>query len=159
MCIRDSMGLEVFKSIPTDAPLIVAEAVWQYSHHILAGLRTHGGDILTLANFAGDWPGLVGLLGLNAGLTKMGRPYSTIWSEDFTDDWFIEGIKSWIETGRIDHDTSHVKDLVELPGGAEKDLGGAIAHQLLTCLLYTSDAADDLTRVDLGGRRIIKKKK
>ena len=25
------------------------------------------------------------------------------------------------------------------------------------CLLYTSDAADDLTRVDLGGRRIIKK--
>src|SRR5665811_2597661 len=30
---------------------------------------------------------------------------------------------------------------------------------LITCLLYTSDAADDLTRVDLGGRRIIKKKK
>ena len=28
-----------------------------------------------------------------------------------------------------------------------------------TCLLYTSDAADDLTRVDLGGRRIIKKRK
>src|SRR5665811_2384207 len=28
----------------------------------------------------------------------------------------------------------------------------------ITCLLYTSDAADDLTRVDLGGRRIIKKK-
>ena len=27
------------------------------------------------------------------------------------------------------------------------------------CLLYTSDAADDLLRVDLGGRRIIKKKK
>ena len=26
----------------------------------------------------------------------------------------------------------------------------------LGCLLYTSDAADDLTRVDLGGRRIIK---
>src|SRR5665811_568798 len=28
-----------------------------------------------------------------------------------------------------------------------------------SCLLYTSDAADDLTRVDLGGRCIIKKKK
>ena len=26
-----------------------------------------------------------------------------------------------------------------------------------TCLLYTSDAADDSLRVDLGGRRIIKK--
>ena len=28
-----------------------------------------------------------------------------------------------------------------------------------TCLLYTSDAADDLLCVDLGGSRIIKKKK
>ena len=28
----------------------------------------------------------------------------------------------------------------------------------VTCLLYTSDAADDLLCVDLGGRRIIKKK-
>ena len=27
------------------------------------------------------------------------------------------------------------------------------------CLLYTSDAADDLPCVDLGGRRLIKKKK
>ena len=32
-------------------------------------------------------------------------------------------------------------------------------NQLKTCLLYTSDAADDLLCVDLGGRRIIKKKK
>src|SRR5665213_4470089 len=30
---------------------------------------------------------------------------------------------------------------------------------LRDCLLYTSDAADDLLCVDLGGRRIIKKKK
>ena len=30
--------------------------------------------------------------------------------------------------------------------------------QRCTCLLYTSDAADDLLCVDLGGRRIIKKK-
>ena len=32
------------------------------------------------------------------------------------------------------------------------------AHYL-PCLLYTSDAADDMQCVDLGGRRIIKKKK
>ena len=30
---------------------------------------------------------------------------------------------------------------------------------LMTCLLYTSDAADERSSVDLGGRRIIKKKK
>eukprot|EP00658_Telonema_sp_P-2_P025087 TRINITY_DN2009_c0_g1_i4.p1 TRINITY_DN2009_c0_g1~~TRINITY_DN2009_c0_g1_i4.p1 ORF type:complete len:170 (-),score=51.86 TRINITY_DN2009_c0_g1_i4:63-572(-) len=33
-----------------------------------------------------------------------------------------------------------------------------LAH-LTTCLLYTSDAADEEDSVDLGGRRIIKKKK
>ena len=30
--------------------------------------------------------------------------------------------------------------------------------QYCTCLLYTSDAADERSSVDLGGRRIIKKK-
>ena len=29
----------------------------------------------------------------------------------------------------------------------------------ITCLLYTSDAADEEDSVDLGGRRLIKKKK
>ena len=29
---------------------------------------------------------------------------------------------------------------------------------ILSCLLYTSDAADERSSVDLGGRRIIKKK-
>ena len=31
--------------------------------------------------------------------------------------------------------------------------------QLTACLLYTSDAADERSSVDFGGRRIIKKKK
>ena len=30
-------GIEVFRAIDPRAPLIVAEAVWQYSHHVLAG--------------------------------------------------------------------------------------------------------------------------
>ena len=32
-------------------------------------------------------------------------------------------------------------------------------RSLRSCLLYTSDAADERSSVDLGGRRIIKKKK
>lgn len=125
------MGLEVFRDIPVDAPLVVAEAVWQYSHHVLAGLRTHRGPVLTVANFVGDWPGLVGLLGLNAGLTKMGTPYSTLWSVDFTDDWFRAGLQEWTRTGRITHDASHVRPLPELPPGPERDLGRALGDQLL----------------------------
>lgn len=125
------MGLDVFTRIPPDAPLIVAEAVWQYSHHVLAGLRTHRGPILTAANFAGDWPGLVGLLGLNAGLTKMGKPYSTVWTVDGTDPWFKDAIASWVTTGRIEHDDSHVHALPQLPASPEKELGDAVAAQLL----------------------------
>ena len=34
---------------------------------------------------------------------------------------------------------------------------GFIQTRFMICLLYTSDAADDLLCVDLGGRRIIKK--
>jgi len=124
------MGLEVFKGIPVDAPLIVAEAVWQYSHHVLAGLRTHRGPILTVANFAGRWPGLVGLLGLNAGLTKMGREYSTIWTVDGSDEWFRDGLRAWLQTGRIEHDASHVRDLPALAPTPETELGQAIAAQL-----------------------------
>ena len=125
------MGLEVFRTIPPDAPLIVAEAVWQYSHHVLAGLRTHRGPILTVANFSGTWPGLVGLLGLNAGMAKMGVAYSTIWSVDFTDDWFKAGLKQWVETRTIEHDGSHVRDLPALPESPETELGRALARQLL----------------------------
>jgi len=124
------MGIEVFKSIPAEAPLIVAEAVWQYSHHVLAGLRTHRGPILTVANFAGEWPGLVGLLGLNAGLTKMATPYATIWSVDFADDWFRDGLLEWTRTGRITHDTSHVRPLPALAESPERELGEAIGRQL-----------------------------
>ena len=123
-------GLEAFKTIPTDAPLIVAEAVWQYSHHVLGGLRDHRGPILTVANFAGDWPGLVGLLGINGGLTKMDKAYSTIWSVDFTDQWFLDGIREWTEYGTITHDASHVRPLPALPASAEKELGEALAAQL-----------------------------
>ena len=37
--------------------------------------------------------------------------------------------------------------------------GTATVEPIRICLLYTSDAADERSSVDLGGRRIIKKKK
>ncbi|PWU10220.1 MAG: fucose isomerase [Verrucomicrobia bacterium] len=102
-------GMHVIKSIPADAPLIVAEAVWMYSHHILAGLISHRGPILTVANWSGTWPGLVGLLNLNASLTKAGVKYSSLWSEDFSDAFFTKGLHQWLHTGVVTHDESHVR--------------------------------------------------
>ena len=57
-------------------------AVWQYSHHVLAGLRSHRGPILVVANWAGDFPGLVGLLNLTASLTKADVRFLALWSRD-----------------------------------------------------------------------------
>src|ERR1700688_2540228 len=94
------MGLQVFRSIPQDAPVVVAEAVWQYSQHLLGGLISHKGPILTVANWSGTWPGLVGMLNLNGSLTKAGVKYSTIWSEDFTDEFFLTGLANRLKTGR-----------------------------------------------------------
>ncbi|MEO8395084.1 MAG: fucose isomerase, partial [Chloroflexota bacterium] len=125
------MGMDVFANIDPDAPLIVAEAVWQYSHHVLAGLRTHRGPILTVANWSGEWPGLVGMLNINGSLTKAGVSYSTLWSVDFTDDFFLNGIRQWIKEGKITHDTSHVRDLnTSAVPQAERGLGEALAQQM-----------------------------
>ncbi len=101
-------GLEVFRTIDSFAPLIVVEAVWQYSHHVLPGLTTHMGPILTVANWSGQWPGLVGMLNLNGSLTKAGVSYSTLWAEDFTAPEFRENLRTWLETGSVSHDESHV---------------------------------------------------
>lgn len=109
-------GMEVLRSIPPDAPLIVAESVWQYSHHVLPGLYTHRGPILTIANWSGLMPGLVGLLNLNASLTKARIPYSSLWSEKFDDTFFLQGLHRWLKTGRIAHDTAHVRPFVVARG-------------------------------------------
>src|SRR5579884_3385586 len=103
--------MEVFRAIPPTAPLVVVEAVWQYTHHVLAGLYTHRGPILTVANWSGQWPGLVGMLNLNASLTKAGVKYSTLWSQDFTDEYFLSRLRAWLAGKRVRHDTSHVHPL------------------------------------------------
>ncbi len=124
-------GIEVFRNVDPDAPLIVAEAVWQYSHHVLAGLTTHRGPILTVANWSGQWPGLVGMLNLNGSLTKAGVEYSTLWSEDFTDEFFRTELRRWLKTGKVKQDLSHVRPLEDVtvpPKSAQ--LGGQLAAEL-----------------------------
>jgi len=125
------MGMDIFATIDPASPLVVVESVWQYSHHILAGLIAHRGPILTIANWSGQWPGLVGMLNLNGCLRKAGVQFSTLWSKDFTDPFFVDGLRQWIRNGRIDHDQSHVRSLDSsaLPS-AERQLGITLAQHL-----------------------------
>ncbi len=124
-------GMAVFANIDPKARLIVAESVWQYSYHILPGLLSHRGPILTVANWSGTWPGLVGMLNLNGCLTKAGKKYATLWSEDFIDKTFTAGLKNWLAKGKVKHALKHVKALkkIKLPS-AERKLGKALAEQL-----------------------------
>ena len=105
--------------------------MWQYSHHVLAGLRRHRGPILTLANWSGEWPGLVGLLNLNGSLTKAGVSYSSLWSENFTDEFFLEGLRQWLREGKVEHDTTHVRPLDHADVSEEaRALGSGLAQTL-----------------------------
>ena len=125
-------GMEVFRNIDPNQPLIVAEAVWQYSHHVLAGLTTHKGPILTVANWSGQWPGLVGMLNLNGSLTKAGVKYSTLWSDDFRDEFFTSKLRQWLKSGTVTHSLDHVRKLeeVKVPSSVSK-LGTTLAKELL----------------------------
>jgi len=124
-------GMEVFAGIDPEAKLIVAEAVWQYSHHVLSGLLDHEGPILTVANWSGTWPGLVGMLNLNASLTKAGKKYSTLWSEEFTDAWFLRNLRKWLDRGTVRHPMRHVTPLKRVKVSvSERKLGEALAAQL-----------------------------
>ena len=79
-----------------------------------------------------------------------------------------ESYLPWIVYGARDHNTITVtrEGLLQ---GMKKIPASAFLRYIIEafqymygfsdCLLYTSDAADDLLCVDLGGRRIIKKKK
>ncbi|MGC9225173.1 MAG: fucose isomerase [Terracidiphilus sp.] len=127
-------GMDVFMKIHPDAKLVFATAAWQYTHHVLPGLRSHRGPILTVANWSGQWPGLVGLLNLNGSLIKAGKPFSSIWSREFTDGYFDKALDEWLKTGKITHDLSHAHalDTGKLPAESAKlgaELAAALRHR------------------------------
>jgi hypothetical protein len=73
----------------------------------------------------------VGMLNLNGCLTKAGVRYSTIWSTDFTDDFFRASVAAWLSDGRFKHKASHVTKLkdIHIPG-KERKLAEALAEEL-----------------------------
>ena len=72
----------------------------------------------------------------------------------------ISGVKSLLEK-RVDgfiiasvgQDFAHIKKI------RDAEIPIVMVDRCFACLLYTSDAADERSSVDLGGRRIITKKK
>ena len=125
------MGMDILNTIDPEANLVFATAAWQYTHHVLPGMRSHRGPMLTVANWSGQWPGLVGLLNLNGSLVKAGVPFSTLWSEHLDDVYFISKLAEWFRNRRIVHDVSHVRDLdLHALPHTERALGQELAKKL-----------------------------
>ena len=140
-----AMGNKVLRKLPKNAKVILAEAVWQYSHHVVPDLveqiRENGAQLLTIANYSGTWPGLVGMSNDNASLVrrglKLGKDFSTTWSETFDSEEFRGRIHNWLSTGTIKLDTSHIKyyndGMIarEVPNyGFSMEVGGRMARKL-----------------------------
>ncbi len=122
-------GSDIFASIDEHAPVIILLTSWQYSHHIAPSIALHKGPVLILANFDGTLPGLVGALCLSGTLTGLGREYSRLWSENFDDDFFYQGLQQWLETGTINHDMSYLKEISKEHSFYNSE-GGKLGQQL-----------------------------
>lgn len=126
-------GFEIFAKLEPDIPIIVAEAGWQSSNHILFGLLKHKGPILTVAQWSGAFSGISGVLNLNGCLSKAGREFSTLWSNNFEDEWFLDHLKKWFETGKIKHKTGHVTPLSKLNvSDQDRTLASKLAEEFQT---------------------------
>jgi hypothetical protein len=57
--------------------------------------------------------------------------YSSLWSIDFTDDFFLDGLRRWLDGQALEHDTRHVQQLssLTLPPQAEEK-GRQMAEEL-----------------------------
>ncbi len=132
------MGNDIFMDVPEGATVVIIESIWEYSHHILGALvQRNDLNILTVANYDGIWPGLVGLSNLNACLLKHNREFSTVWSEDFKDRAFLDKMEEFIKTGSISHTKGHIRAYENVLSDVKKDycdaldIGEAFADSLL----------------------------
>src|SRR5664280_3891824 len=94
-------------------------------------------------------------------LNLLGRREPEKYGYSSFEDYFVE-LKSRFTNIDFDYFQSHIEgeiiNEIQRSGYSADGIilnAGGYTH---TCLLYTSDAADEEDSVDLGGRRIIKKK-
>lgn len=48
------------------------------------------------------------MLCLAGSLTSLGKSYSRLWSENFDDELFVDGLKTWLRYGSLQHSLSYL---------------------------------------------------
>jgi hypothetical protein len=124
-------GVEAFRKIDPEQPIIVAQGEWLSASTVLAGLTTHKAPILILSTWGSRSTGHLGLLNLSGALAKAGVKHSMLWSEDFTDAPFLSRLRQWLKNGKCSHDTAHVQKLEDVPAPKKPlQVGEQLARQL-----------------------------
>src|SRR5665811_786519 len=127
-------------------------------------MRLYDTATKVIRDFVPITPGHVGIY--HCGLTVQGPPHIGHIRKEVV----FDVLRRWFEHGGMTvtliANVTDIDDKILAKGEKSGEPWWSIAyanerelHNAYEVLLYTSDAADDLTRVDLGGRRIIKKKK
>ena len=113
--------------------MVVAEAVWQYTHHVLPGLLDREGPILTVSNWSGEWPGLVGMLNLNGSPRQGRQEVQHPLERGLHRPLLREGAQEagW-SSGAVKHDASHVPPVLRqgAPRRRAAKLGARFAQEL-----------------------------
>ena len=121
-------------SIHPDAPLVVAEAVWQYSHHVLPGLRAIAVRSSPSPTGRASGRAWSGMLNLNGSLHKAGVTFQHAVERGLQRRVLSpQACANGCSKHTVDHDSSHVRDLDLLcicPG--EKRTGRIAGRELQT---------------------------
>src|SRR5678815_942661 len=80
-------------------------------------------------------------------------------ADDLRGEVLVDGSAAFRLPGGVGERCGGGAQLFAEPLHGRVALAARMPEHLNVCLLYTSDAADERSSVDLGGRRIIKKKK
>ena len=105
------MGMDVFASIDPEASLVFATAAWQYTITCCPACAAIAGP--SSPSLTGQVSGPVS----SACSISMARSsrlacrFSSLWSKDFTDEYFLTRLQEWIRKANVTHDLSHVRDL------------------------------------------------
>ena len=98
---QPAQGTRRVPRIPPDAPLLVVEAVWQYSHHVLAGLRTHRGPDPGRRQLERHVPRPRGPAQPHRQPDQGRRRLLLAVERGLHRRWASAGLRTWLDTGRL----------------------------------------------------------